>query len=280
MRSNVPPEGERERESADPFLPLGFDQRIPPSLSLPLIYPTLGIAKHLRQLCLRRFVPCVLPRGEGRREQTYFMPSFRIRVPFSALARLINFTRVLIMTRAQRSARIFSRIDRTSQRYFLPFFLLFFSLWLADRRWYRCSFRVGEENGRNFCFFFSVASSIPFRVIDRWRRGGGKVAQTRENRIPASERASTPPFKVTAFSSGNSACCKKLTADLALRHVSTTSCAEREVCAREGKRKKEGVGRKKGGQLLLSLQDQLKYPDGWLEKSGGREYEASQQKIK
>lgn len=128
VRSNVPQEGERERESADPFLPLAFDQRIPPSLSLPLIYPTLGIAKHLRQLCLRRFVPCVLPRGEGRREQTYFMPSFRIRVPFSALARLINFTRVLIMTRAQRSARIFSRIDRTSQRYFLPFFLLFFSL--------------------------------------------------------------------------------------------------------------------------------------------------------
>lgn len=130
VRSNVPPEGERERESADPFLPLAFDQRIPPSLSLPLIYPTLGIAKHLRQLCLRRSVPCVLPRGEGRREQTYFMPSFRIRVPFFVLARLINFTRtrVLIMTRAQRSARIFSRIDRTSQRYFLPFFLLFFSL--------------------------------------------------------------------------------------------------------------------------------------------------------
>lgn len=279
MRSNVPQEGERERESADPFLPLGFDQRIPPSLFLPLIYPTLGIAKHLRQLCLRRSVPCVLPRGEGRREQTYFMPSFRIRVPFFVLARLINFTRtrVLIMTRAQRSSReLIERVNDVS----FPFFLLFFSLWLADRRWYRCSFRVGEENGRNFCFFFSVASSIPFRVIDRWRRGGGKVAQTRENRIPASERASTPPFKVTAFSSGNSACCKKLTADLALRHVSTTSCAEREVCAREGKRKKEGVGRKKGGQLLLSLQDQLKYPDGWLEKSGGREYEASQQKIK
>lgn len=258
---------EGERESADPFLPLGFDQRIPPSLFLPLIYPTLGIAKHLRQLCLRRSVPCVLPRGEGRREQTYFMPSFRIRVPFFVLARLINFTRtrVLIMTRAQRSSReLIERVNDVS----FPFFLLFFSLWLADRRWYRCSFRVGEENGRNFCFFFSVASSIPFRVIDRWRRGGGKVAQTRENRIPASERASTPPFKVTAFSSGNSACCKKLTADLALRHVSTTSCAEREVCAREGKRKKEGVGRKKGGQLLLSLQDQLKYPDGWLEKSG------------
>lgn len=244
MRSNVPQEGERERESADPFLPLGFDQRIPPSLFLPLIYPTLGIAKHLRQLCLRRSVPCVLPRGEGRREQTYFMPSFRIRVPFSALARLINFTRVLIMTRAQRSARIFSRIDRTSQRYFLPFFLLFFSLCDSlDRRWYRCSFRVGEENGRNFCFFFSVASSIPFRVIDRWRRGGGKVAQTRENRIPASERASTPPFKVTAFSSGNSACCKKLTADLALRHVSTTSCAEREGGGvRTGKEEKERGG--------------------------------------
>lgn len=242
MRSNVPPEGERERESADPFLPLAFDQRIPPSLSLPLIYPTLGIAKHLRQLCLRRFVPCVLPRGEGRREQTYFMPSFRIRVPFFVLARLINFTRtrVLIMTRAQRSSReLIERVNDVS----FPFFLLFFSLWLADRRWYRCSFRVGEENGRNFCFFFSVASSIPFRVIDRWRRGGGKVAQTRENRIPASERASTPPFKVTAFSSGNSACCKKLTADLALRHVSTTSCAEREGGGvRTGKEEKERGG--------------------------------------
>lgn len=48
----------------------------------------------------------------------------------------------------------------------------------------------------------------------------------------------------------------------------------------KGRERKRRVGRKKGGQLLLSLQDQLKYPDGWLEKSGGREYEASQQKIK
>lgn len=277
MRSNVPQEGGRERICRS----VSTTRLRSANSALPFPPPYLSNARHretssptlsspLRSMCAP---------SRRREEQTYFMPSFRIRVPFFVLARLINFTRtrVLIMTRAQRSSReLIERVNDVS----FPFFLLFFSLWLADRRWYRCSFRVGEENGRNFCFFFSVASSIPFRVIDRWRRGGGKVAQTRENRIPASERASTPPFKVTAFSSGNSACCKKLTADLALRHVSTTSCAEREVCAREGKRKKEGVGRKKGGQLLLSLQDQLKYPDGWLEKSGGREYEASQQKIK
>lgn len=46
----------------------------------------------------------------------------------------------------------------------------------------------------------------------------------------------------------------------------------------EKEEKEGGEGKKKGGQLL-SLQDQLKYPDGWLE-SRGREYEASQQKIK
>lgn len=56
---------------------------------------------------------------------------------------------------------------------------------------------------------------------------------------------------------------------------------QRGRCAHgKGRERKRRVGRKKGGQLLLSLQDQLKYPDGWLEKSGGREYEASQQKIK
>lgn len=105
-------------------------------------------------------------------------------------------------------------------------------------------------------------------------RRGGKVAQTRENRIPASEHA----FKVTAFSSGNSACCKKLTASLALQHVSTTSCAREGGVCTEKEEKERGEGKKKGGQLL-SLQDQLKYPDGWLE-SRGREYEAPQQKIK
>lgn len=70
-----------------------------------------------------------------------------------------------------------------------------------------------------------------------------------------------------------------MTADLALQHVSTTSCAEGGGGVHTEKEEKEGgEGKKKGGQLL-SLQDQLKYPDGWLE-SRGREYEASQQKIK
>lgn len=44
---------------------------------------------------------------------------------------------------------------------------------------------------------------------------------------------------------------------------------QRGRCAHgKGRERKRRVGRKKGGQLLLSLQDQLKYPDGWLEKSG------------
>lgn len=109
--------------------------------------------------------------------------------------------------------------------------------------------------------------------------GEGCESSANKGKSYSRERASTPPFKVTAFSSGNSACCKKLTADLALQHVSTTSCAEGGGGVHTEKEEKEGgEGKKKGGQLL-SLQDQLKYPDGWLE-SRGREYEASQQKIK
>lgn len=124
--------------------------------------------------------------------------------------------------------------------------------------------------------FLSVESSIPFRVIDR--SGEGRFNGEEGWESSANKGKSYSAFKVTAFSSGNSACCKKLTAGLALQHVSTTSCAREGGVCTEKEEKERGEGKKKGGQLL-SLQDQLKYPDGWLE-SRGREYEAPQQKIK
>lgn len=64
------------------------------------------------------------------------------------------------------------------------------------QRGVRCSFKTTNTGDRNRESSYPVASGVPFRsirVIDR--SGGGrfngeaKVAQTRENRIPASEHA-------------------------------------------------------------------------------------------
>lgn len=151
VRSNVPPErereieGKRERESADPFLPLAFDQQVPP----PFPPPYLSNTQH-RETSSNFVFAAILPfdmcslgvKGGG-------CPRFVFHFPH--LARLINFTRtrVLIMTCAHtRSTRhdqleslnefLRPRINRTSQWCFPFLFFSFFSL----RRWYRCSFQT------------------------------------------------------------------------------------------------------------------------------------------
>lgn len=151
-------EGKRERESADPFLPLAFDQQVPP----PFPPPYLSNTQH-RETSSNFVFAAILPfdmcslgvKGGG-------CPRFVFHFPH--LARLINFTRtrVLIMTCAHtRSTRhdqleslnefLPPRINRTSQWCFPFLFFSFFSLRLAKM----VSLFLSDDRkiGRMFVFF-------------------------------------------------------------------------------------------------------------------------------
>lgn len=123
VRSNVPPEREREREN----LPIHFYH----SLSIskfrhlpPPLFIQHSASRNIFQLCLRRHSPVryVLPRDEGRR-----LPSFRIAFHFP---RLINFTRtrILIMTYMHRFVTMNSYDDESIERINGVFFFFFLSL--------------------------------------------------------------------------------------------------------------------------------------------------------